>query len=60
MSLTTLLLVLFVALKLTGYICWSWLWVLSPLWITALIVFGIYAVAGMVCVTALKVDKAVK
>lgn len=28
-----LLLVLFVALKLTGVIAWSWLWVLSPAWI---------------------------
>ena len=25
---------LFVALKLTGVIAWSWLWVLSPLWLT--------------------------
>lgn len=27
-----LLLVLFIGLKLTGNIAWSWLWVLSPLW----------------------------
>jgi len=26
---------LFIALKLTGFIAWSWLWVLSPLWIEA-------------------------
>ena len=25
---------LFIALKLTGYINWSWIWVLSPIWIT--------------------------
>ena len=24
---------LFVALKLTGFIGWDWVWVLSPLWI---------------------------
>lgn len=24
---------LFIALKLTGHIAWSWWWVLSPLWI---------------------------
>lgn len=30
--------VLFVALKLTGHVDWSWLWVLSPLWVY-LIVF---------------------
>jgi hypothetical protein len=35
--LTTLLLVLFISLKLTGYITWSWVWVLSPLWITAIV-----------------------
>ena len=28
-----LLTILFVGLKLTGFIAWSWLWVLSPLWI---------------------------
>lgn len=30
-----LLTILFIGLKLTGYIAWSWLWVLSPLWISA-------------------------
>lgn len=28
----TLLTVLFVGLKLTGHIDWSWWWVLAPLW----------------------------
>lgn len=28
-----LLTILFIGLKLTGHIAWSWLWVLSPLWI---------------------------
>lgn len=28
-----LLTVLFIGLKLTGTINWSWIWVLSPLWI---------------------------
>ena len=28
-----LLTVLFIALKLTGFIGWSWWWVLSPLWL---------------------------
>jgi len=27
-----LLAILFIALKLTGVITWSWWWVLSPLW----------------------------
>jgi hypothetical protein len=28
----SLLAVLFIGLKLTGYITWSWWWVLAPLW----------------------------
>lgn len=31
---TGLLTILFIGLKLTGYITWSWMWVLSPLWIS--------------------------
>jgi hypothetical protein len=42
-----LLTILFIGLKLTHYISWSWWWVLSPLWIgfavgaVILVVFGI-------------------
>jgi len=35
----TLLTVLFVGLKLTNQIDWSWWWVLSPLWISFVFVF---------------------
>jgi len=28
-----ILTVLFIGLKLTGYVTWSWWWVLSPLWV---------------------------
>ena len=28
-----MLTILFIGLKLTGYVDWSWTWVLSPLWI---------------------------
>jgi uncharacterized membrane protein YqjE len=35
---TGLLQLLFIALKLLGKIEWSWLWVLAPTWITAIIV----------------------
>ena len=38
-----LLTILFIGLKLTGVITWSWWWVLSPLWITAIIVLVILA-----------------
>lgn len=37
----------FIVLKLVGVISWSWLWVLSPIWITFIIVLlimlGVYA-----------------
>lgn len=42
---TGLLTILFIGLKLTGYITWSWWWVLSPIWITFLIVMAIFVVA---------------
>ena len=32
-GLTSLLTIVFVVLKLTDVIGWSWVWVLSPLWI---------------------------
>jgi len=38
-----LLTIVFITLKLTGYIAWSWWWVLSPLWISALIVIAFLA-----------------
>lgn len=41
-----LLTLLFVGLKLTEYIDWSWWWVLSPLWIT----FGIVTVIAIFAV----------
>lgn len=43
-----LLLLLFVGLKLTGHIDWSWWWVLSPIWITFSLVFVIAFVAILV------------
>lgn len=32
LSLTTILFLIFLVLKLTGYITWSWWWVTAPLW----------------------------
>ena len=31
---TGLLTIVFIVLKLTGVISWSWVWVLAPLWIS--------------------------
>jgi len=38
-----LLTILFIGLKLTGFINWSWLWVLSPVWIPPAIGLGFIA-----------------
>ncbi len=38
-----LLTIVFITLKLTGFIAWSWLWVLSPIWISILISLTIIA-----------------
>lgn len=43
-SFTGLLTILFIGLKLTGHVTWSWWWVLSPIWIHALIVLGFIAI----------------
>ena len=38
LGLASVLAVVFVVLKLTGLIHWSWVWVLCPIWIDCLIV----------------------
>lgn len=50
MGLPGWLTVLFVGLKLTGYISWSWWWVLSPIWITLGIVLAFVVIAGAIAV----------
>lgn len=41
----SLLAVLFIGLKLTGYISWSWWWVLSPIWIPLAFIALIFLIA---------------
>jgi len=43
-----LLAIVFITLKLTSVIAWSWWWVLSPLWIPVAIVLTICTIAGIV------------
>jgi hypothetical protein len=47
-----LLTVLFIGLKLTGQITWPWIWVLSPIWISALIVIAILTILLIVAIVA--------
>ena len=40
---TGLLTIVFIVLKLLGVIQWSWIWVLSPIWINVIIVIVLLA-----------------
>lgn len=41
--------IVFIVLKLIGVISWSWLWVLSPIWISILVglVFAVIAIIAV-------------
>ena len=39
-----LLTIVFIVLKLLGFITWSWVWVLSPIWIDAILIVLLLAV----------------
>lgn len=43
-SFAGLLTIVFVVLKLTGYIAWPWVWVLSPLWISVALYLAILVI----------------
>lgn len=44
-----LLTLLFIGLKLTEYIDWSWWWVLSPIWIS-LVAVALFLIIGLALV----------
>jgi hypothetical protein len=44
LSLATILFLIFLILKLTNYIDWSWWWVTSPLWISTIFVILIISI----------------
>ena len=58
LSLSTVLTLIFVVLKLIGVIDWSWVWVLAPFWIGAIIslVFGLVALL-MTVIAAILLNK---
>ncbi len=47
-----LLTVLFIGLKLTGYINWPWIWVLSPILISVSIVVAIILFLALIALIA--------
>lgn len=46
--------ILFIALKLTDVIAWSWWWVLAPMWVPSAVMLGVLVImlviAGVVAV----------
>lgn len=42
------LFLIFLVLKLTGLINWSWWWVTSPLWIGAILVLILYGIMYLI------------
>jgi len=44
----SLLTIVFITLKLTDYIDWSWWWILSPIWISLLVVIIILIIIGWI------------
>ena len=60
---TGALTILFIALKLTKVILWSWWWVLSPLWISAAavaVIVGLMLFVAFISVTVEERRKGVK
>lgn len=51
-----LLTLIFITLKLTEYIDWSWWWVLGPLWILPVAVMAVVFIAALLG-TPIKVTK---
>ena len=48
LSFSSLLAIIFIVLKLIGVIKWSWMWVLSPLWISVGLSLAIYLIGMLV------------
>lgn len=48
LSFGTVLFIVFLVLKLTGVIAWSWWWVTAPLWIPFAIVAGVLLVGVLI------------
>ena len=56
-SLSSILGVVFIVLKLTGVISWSWVWVLAPFWIPLVLVVLILAIIIVVTIIRFILDR---
>ena len=45
-----MMIILFIGLKVTGYISWSWFWVLAPLLVPLSLILLVLAIAAMVAI----------
>lgn len=52
-GLPSILFIVFLVLKLTGNIDWSWWWVTSPIWIPFALVFGIIVIVLFIFLIAI-------
>ncbi len=44
LGIVSVLTIVFIVLKLLGVVQWSWIWVLSPIWISAVIAVAVFSV----------------
>ena len=56
-SLLTLLFIVFLVLKLTGNIDWSWWWVTSPLWVPIVLAIGFVALLMVIAILIIILNK---
>lgn len=56
-SIAGLLGIVFIVLKLTGVIAWSWWWVLAPFWIPVAIGLAVLLIIGVVLLIAYGLDR---
>ena len=48
LGIAEILTLVFIVLKLTGTIHWSWVWVLSPIWITLALIVALILFAAVI------------
>ena len=55
-----LLTVVFITLRLTGVIDWSWAWVLAPIWIPVALVLSVLVLLAFIAVTVMVIEAAIE
>lgn len=48
MNFARVLFIIFLVLKLTGLIAWSWWWIFAPLWLPVVAMGLVFMIAGIV------------